>query len=77
MGWKERNLYKKGDKTADVRLFIDWEKFTSASREERKAMYFEHICQSIEQFGKKHPKIDFDWRRVLEDTRDVLSQIDV
>ena len=76
-GWKERNMYSKKDKSTDVRLFIDWETFISVSREERKKMYFEHIYQSIEQFGKKHPKLDFDWERMLKDMKDVLSNIDL
>lgn len=74
-GWKERNRYSKKDKSTDVRLFIDWEKFTTVPEKERKKMYIEHIYQSIIQFHEKHKKLDFDGASMLNDAKEVLSRL--
>ncbi len=76
MGWKERNLYKKKDKSTDIRLFMDYEKFISVTDEERKSMYANHIYESIIAFHEKHKKLDFNWEELLNDVKSVIESID-
>jgi len=74
-GWKERNRYLKKDHSTDIRLFIDWEKFTTVSEKERQEMYLEHIFESIKQFYEKHKKLDFDGEKALSDAKEALAHV--
>lgn len=74
-GWKERNRYLKKDHSTDIRLFIDWEKFTTVSEKERQEMYLKHIFESIKQFYEKHKKLDFDGEKALSDAKEALAHV--
>ena len=74
-GWKERNRYLKKDRSTDIRLFIDWEKFTTVSEKERQEMYLEHIFESIKQFHEKHKKLDYDGEKALSDAKEALAHV--
>ena len=73
IGWKERNLHSRKGKYADVRLFLDWDRFVISTQKERIEIYKEHIYETIIRFHEKHPKIDFDWERMLNDTKKIIE----
>ena len=70
-GYKERKLYKRKTKEADIRLRIDYNEFIHASEEERLNIYNNHIVQSIRTLQKKLEP-DFDYPRLEEDVKQAL-----
>src|SRR3954462_12565430 len=47
-GRKERRLVKRGEKTADYRLFINYEDWTGGSQDDRKRLLLENVLACIE-----------------------------
>lgn len=70
-GYKERKLYKRKTKEADIRLRIDYNEFIHASEEERLNIYNNHIVQSIRTLQKKLGP-DFDYSKLEEDVKQAL-----
>lgn len=71
-GYKERRYYSKKNKEADIRIKIDYNKFVRSSPEEARAMYIEHILESISIAGEKAGK-GFNLEQLLCDVREVLK----
>ena len=70
-GYRERKLYKRKTKEADIRLRIDYNQFIHASEEERLNIYNNHIVQSIRTLQKKLGP-DFDYSKLEEDVKQAL-----
>ena len=49
----ERRLFQRKQKSADIRLKIDYKTFKRGPEEKRREMYKEHVIQSIETLRKK------------------------
>jgi len=52
-GHKERRLVKRAAKTADYRLFIDFDSFANGSEEERKHLLVENLLNAVADIDRK------------------------
>ena len=72
-GVKERRLFSRKTKEADIRLFIDFDGFVKASPRERYKIYVSHIFECMDVIKLKVSKnyqIDFlvqDMKKILSD----------
>ena len=71
-GRKERKLIKWKDKEADIRLYIDYEKFINSSFEVQRLMYVKNIMDSIEVIISRS-KGDFKGEKLKQDILDALE----
>lgn len=71
-GLKERKLIKWKDKGADIRLYIDYEKFINSSFEVQKLMYVKNIMDSIDVIISRS-KGDFKGEKLKQDILDALE----
>jgi len=66
-GWfKERVLFKKNKKEADIRLRIDYNKFVKGDNKVKKLLLIDNIIKSINALSAK-AKIDFNAKKLEED----------
>ena len=65
-GRKERRLVKRAEKTADYRLFIDFEAFANGSERDRKRLLVENLVASVEDIHRKL-RGAFDGARLRKD----------
>lgn len=65
-GYRERILFKKSSKEADVRLRIDYKDFVSASYGKRKQLYCEHIVQALNSIRDRISK-NFELDALIDD----------
>lgn len=69
-GWfKERVLFKKSKKDADIRLRVDYDKFVKGDNEKKKLLLIDNVIKSIRAISKKAKK-DF---RAQELENDILN----
>jgi hypothetical protein len=69
-GWfKERVLFKKSKKDADIRLRIDFDKFVKGDTEKKKLLLIDNVIRSVRAISKKAKK-DF---RAHELEADILK----
>ena len=73
MEWKERRYISRKEKSADIRLHIDYEKFMSETLENKKLIYIKNIIDSIDVVISRS-KGDF---RGEDLKRDILKALDV
>lgn len=52
-GYKERYLFQRKSRSADIRLWLDFKAFTRARAPDCKEMYIRHILESIETLRHK------------------------
>jgi len=71
-GLKERKLIKRKSKEADIRLYIDYEKFIKSSFEVQKLMYIENIMDSIDIVISRS-KGDFKGEQLKQDILNALD----
>lgn len=72
-GYKERKLYRKKSKAADIRLRMDYSRFLNTSKEARRDQYIEHILTALRIAGEK-AGADVDLTRLLFDVENILMQ---
>ncbi len=72
LGLKERKLIKRKTKEADIRLYIDYERFIRETPENQRLMYVENIIKSIEVL-KERSKGDFKGDKLIQDILDALN----
>lgn len=81
--FKERKLFKRKDKEADIRLRINIETFLNADRAAKKLLIIKNIIECVRILGTKAKK-DFDAERLENDIlnlfkvkKDVIDNIDM
>lgn len=72
LGWKERKLISRKKREADIRLFMDYDKFVKENEENKKLMFVSVIIKSIEVIIEKS-KGDFRGEKLIEDILDALK----
>lgn len=70
-GFPERRLFQRKQKSADIRLRIDYKKFTTAKPEVRRQMYIQHILDSIDTLRHKVSK-DYKFDELYNDVKNIL-----
>ena len=70
--YRERSLFIRKDKSADIRLHINYKSICRASAYRRNRIYQEHLIQSIETLRRKVSK-HFDFERLISDVKEVLN----
>lgn len=65
-GYRERILFRRISKEADVRLRIDYKDFISADYDRRKQMYCEHIVQALSSLRGRVSK-SFELDALIDD----------
>lgn len=71
-GWfKERVLFKRKAKDADLRLRIDYDKFVKGNDETKRLLLIDNIMKSIEKLSVKTK--DFDSKKLQEDILSILN----
>lgn len=71
-GWfKERVLFKRKAKDADLRLRIDYDKFVKGNDEIKRLLLIDNIMKSIERLSVKTK--DFDSKKLQEDILSILN----
>ena len=75
-GFPERRLFQRKQKSADIRLRIDYKKFTTAKPEVRRQMYVQHILDSIDTLRHKVSK-DYKFDEVYNDVKNILTAEDI
>lgn len=70
--WKERKYISRKNKSADIRLYIDYERFIRETPENQRLMYVENIIKSIEVL-KERSKGDFKGDKLIQDILDALN----
>ncbi len=73
-GRKERRLIKRGEKTADYRLFIDHKAFVSGSLAERRKLLLNNILACVSDIARKC-KGGFDGERLTNDIRNLFPEL--
>lgn len=72
LGWKERYLIWRKKQEADIRMFMDYERFIKESPEIQRLMYIDIIIKSIMAVQEKS-KGDFRGKELLNDILKVLD----
>ena len=72
-GWKERRLIKRKAKEADIRLYMDYDRFIKETPENQKLMYIKNILDSIDVVIERS-KGDFRGEQLK---KDILNALDV
>ncbi len=72
LGWKEKKLVSHAKKRADIRLLMDYERFSAETPENRRRVIIETIIESIRIIGKK-AKEDFDADLLISDILHALD----
>jgi hypothetical protein len=75
-GFAERMLFQRKQKSADIRLRIDFELFMRSTPVERYDIYREHILSSIETLRRKVSG-QFDFDALVEDVTSILSSPEI
>ena len=70
-GWKERKLFQRKSRSADLRLRLNYREFLSATSEHRATLYCTHILDSIETLRGKVSR-DFQFDALIQDIRTIL-----
>ena len=72
---KERVLFQKKQRGADVRLRIDYKTFVRAKPEQRRQIYMEHIIQAIESLRSrvKRANKDYQFDELVRDVKSALQ----
>jgi hypothetical protein len=71
-GWfKERVLFQRKQKAADLRLRINYDKFVKGNEETRKLLLIDNIVKSIEAFSKRTK--DFKAEKLIQDILSLFS----
>lgn len=71
-GLKERRLIKRKAKEADIRLYIDYERFIKETPENQRLMYIKNILDSIDVVIERS-KGDFKGEKLKQDILDALE----
>ncbi len=71
-GLTERKLYSPKKKSADYRLFIDYEEFAKADDKEVKRLLIENMIHAIRDLDRKIKK-GFDGKRLEQDILDLFD----
>ena len=71
---KERRLVKHAEKTADYRLFIDFEAFANGSERDRKRLLVENLLASVEDIHRKL-RGAFDGARLRKDILRLFPEV--
>lgn len=71
-GWKERRLIKRKAKEADIRLYMDYDRFIKETPENQKLMYIKNILDSIDVVIERS-KGDFRGEQLKQDILNALS----
>lgn len=70
--WKERKYISRKNKSADIRLYIDYERFIKETPKNQRLMYIENIIKSIEVL-KERSKGDFKGDKLIQDILEALN----
>lgn len=70
--WKERKYISRKNRSADIRLYIDYERFIKETPKNQRLMYIENIIKSIEVL-KERSKGDFKGDILIQDILDALN----
>lgn len=70
--WKERRYISRKNKSADIRLYMDYERFIKETPKNQRLMYIENIIKSIEVL-KERSKGDFKGNKLIQDVLDALN----
>ena len=70
-GYPERKLFQRKQKSADIRLHIDFNKFVRSKPEVRRQMYVQHILDSIDTLRNKVSK-DYKFDELYNDVKNIL-----
>jgi len=70
--WKERKYISRKNRSADIRLYIDYERFIKETPKNQRLMYIENIIKSIEVL-KERSKGDFKGDKLIQDILDALN----
>ncbi len=71
-GLKERKLIKRKAKEADIRLYIDYERFIKETPENQRLMYIKNILDSIDVVIERS-KEDFKGEKLKQDILEALE----
>ncbi len=72
LGWKERKQIWRKKQEADIRLFMDYERFNTETPENKRLMYIDIIVKSIMVVQEKS-KGDFKGKELINDILRVLN----
>lgn len=72
-GYKERSLFKRSTKEADLRLRIDYKAFIKADDAERRQMYLDHIMQALNTLRGKVSR-DFALDALINDVYNSIKE---
>jgi hypothetical protein len=75
-GHKERRLVKLKEKSADYRLFIDFNNFSQGSTKERERLLLENVLNCIEDIDRKI-KAGFDGKRLQNDIKEIFPGLEI
>lgn len=70
--WKERKYISRKNRSADIRLYIDYERFIKETPKNQRLMYIENIIKSIEVL-KERSKGDFKGDKLIQDILEALN----
>lgn len=70
--WKERKYISRKNRSADIRFYIDYERFIKETPKNQRLMYIENIIKSIEVL-KERSKGDFKGDKLIQDILDALN----
>lgn len=70
--WKERKYISRKKNSADIRLYMDYERFIKETPKNQRLMYIENIIKSIEVL-KERSKGDFKGDKLIQDILDALN----
>jgi hypothetical protein len=72
-GRKERRIVQRRTRSADYRLFIEFDVFLHGSNSDRRRLLIENIVTSVADIHRKL-KFDFDGPRLINDIRQLFAE---
>ena len=70
---KDRKYYNKKEKYIDIRLSIDYKKFTTAKEKDREILFINHVLECIRIAGKK-AGTGFQAEKLINDVMEALNK---
>lgn len=71
--WPERKLFKRKDREADIRLYIDYKAMKRGPEEKRYELFYDNVIASIETLRKKVSK-SFKFDELIQDVKELLER---